>query len=130
MIITLMFFQGEFVYIFVLTIGLLFFYKECLFTFFSSTIPGAGQGVFLKRDAPQNTVVGFFNGISITLEDTFRNQEMKESVHKMWNDWSDDELIYVPKEYTDINTYNATFGHKINHNSDFNVDAGYLDHPR
>ena len=98
--------------------------------FFSSTIPGAGQGVFLKRDAPQNTVVGFFNGISITLDDTLRNQEMKESVHKMWNDWSDDELVYVPKEYVDINAYNATFGHKINHNSDFNVDAGYLNHPR
>ena len=99
-------------------------------SFFSSTIPGAGQGVFLKRDAPQNTVVGFFNGISITLDDTLRNQDMKESVHKMWNDWTDDELIYVPKEYVDINVYNATFGHKINHNSDFNVDAGYLNHPR
>ena len=97
---------------------------------FPSTISGAGDGVFLKRSAPKNTIVGFFNGINITLDDTFRNVDMKESVHKMWNDWETDELLYVPKNYISINSYNATFGHKINHNSDYNVDAGYINHPR
>ena len=102
------------------------FYLEVL----PSTISGAGDGVFLKRNAPKNTVVGFFNGINITLEDTFKDQDMKSSVHKMWNDWETDELLYIPKEFININAYNATFGHKINHNSDYNVDAGYITHPR
>ena len=95
-----------------------------------STIKGAGDGVFLKRDAPVNTIIGFFNGIRITLSETLVNDDIKRSVHKMWNDWIDDELLYVPKEYISINAYNASFGHKINHNSEANVDAGYIDHPR
>ena len=39
-------------------------------------------------------------------------------------------MVYIPEKYININAYNATFGHKINHNSDYNVDAGYLNHPR
>ena len=58
---------------------------QCNFLF--STIKGAGDGVFLKKDAPKNTIVAFFNGIHITLEDTLRYEDMKKSVHKMWNDW-------------------------------------------
>ena len=77
-----------------------------------------------------DTVIGFFNGITITLEDTLRNDTMKHSVHKMWNDWYTDEMIWIPPQYIDINAYNASLGHKINHNSDYNVDAGYIDHPR
>lgn len=96
----------------------------------SSSIKGAGDGVFLKRPAPKNTVVAFFNGIHITLQDTLNNQEMKNSVHKMWNDWESDDMVYIPKNWTPIHAYNASFGHKINHNSDFNVDAGYINHPR
>ena len=104
---------------------------QCAFLFFHfSTIKGAGDGVFLKKDAPKNTIVAFFNGIHITLDDTLRNEDMKKSVHKMWNDWDSDAMVYIPKNSININTYNASFGHKINHNSDFNVDAGYIDHPR
>ena len=98
---------------------------QCAFLFFHfSTIKGAGDGVFLKKDAPKNTIVAFFNGIHITLDDTLRNEDMKKSVHKMWNDWDSDAMVYIPKNSININTYNASFGHKINHNSDFNVDAG------
>jgi len=98
--------------------------------FQESTIKGAGDGVFLKRDAPKNTIVAFFNGIHISLDDTLRNEKMKQSVHKMWNDWDSDAMVYIPKNYININAYNASSGHKINHNSDYNVDAGYIDHPR
>jgi hypothetical protein len=77
-----------------------------------------------------DTIVGFFNGIHIILDDTLRDEEMKISVHKMWNDWDSDELLLVPKDYISMNAYNASFGHKLNHNSDNNVDAGYMDHPR
>ena len=46
---------------------------QCAFLFFHfSTIKGAGDGVFLKKDAPKNTIVAFFNGIHITLDDTLR----------------------------------------------------------
>merc|ERR1711983_564896 len=43
----------------------------------TSSIEGAGQGVFMKKDVEKGTVVGFFNGIIITLEDTLRNDTMK-----------------------------------------------------
>ena len=96
----------------------------------TSSIEGAGQGVFMKKDAEKGSVIGFFNGMIITLEDTLRNDTMKHSVHKMWNDWYTDEMVWIPPQYIDINAYNASLGHKINHNSDYNVDAGYIDHPR
>ena len=48
----------------------------------------------------------------------------------MWNDWYTDEMVWIPPKDIDINVYNASLGHKINHNSDYNVDAGYIDHPR
>ena len=106
------------------------FFKQTNSLLFCSTIKGAGDGVFLKRDAPKDTVVAFFNGIHITLEDTFNDLVMRNSVHKMWNDWETDNMLYIPPDMVSIDHYNASFGHKINHNSDFNVDAGYIDHPR
>ena len=35
---------------------------------------------------------------------------MKQSVHKMWNDWDSDAMVYIPKEYISINAYNASLG--------------------
>ena len=30
-----------------------------------SDIPGAGEGLFAKKDVPRNTIVAFFNGFKI-----------------------------------------------------------------
>ena len=87
---------------------------NCILLFFS-TITGAGDGVFLKKDAPKGTIVALFNGIHITLEDTFRNADMKASVHKMWNDWESDEMVYIPSSMISLQAYDASLGMLIDH---------------
>ena len=44
------------------------------------------------------TVVGFFNGIRVELQQTLKNPELEFSPYKLWNDWEDkEELIAIPK---------------------------------
>ena len=39
------------------------------------------------------TVVGFFNGLHIELEDTLKNPELEMTPYKVWNDWDDKEAL-------------------------------------
>ena len=40
-------------------------YEESMVYLDRSTIPGAGEGLFAKKDVSLNTIVAFFNGLKI-----------------------------------------------------------------
>ena len=65
-----------------------------------SEIAGAGQGLFLVRDVEANDTIAFFNGLRVTMEDANKVVVHRESSHKVWNDWNDeDEMLDITPEY-------------------------------
>jgi hypothetical protein len=53
---------------------------------------------FYLNSFQAGTVVGFFNGLHIELEDTLKNPELEMTPYKVWNDWDDKEaLLTLPK---------------------------------
>ena len=69
-----------------------------------SAIPGAGEGLFLVRDVEANDTIAFFNGLRVTMEDANNVAVHRESSHKVWNDWNDeDEMLDITPEYRQVN---------------------------
>ena len=40
------------------------------------------------------------------------------------------KIVILFSEFQSVSFYNATLGHKINHNNEANTDYGFVDHPR
>ena len=65
-----------------------------------SEVPGAGEGLFLLKDVGANEIVAFFNGLRVSIEDANKVVVHRESSHKIWNDWNDeDEMLDITPEY-------------------------------
>ena len=103
-----------------------------------SPIPGAGQGLFAKRDINQFETVAFYNGFRLQnrldFEEYSKLCHFKSSfadchVYSVSTIFS--EVLALPPWYSSLGVYNATLGHKINHHpTQFNVDFGGEEHPR
>ena len=65
-----------------------------------SELPGAGEGLFLIKDVEVNEIIAFFNGVRVNIEDANKLAVHRESSHKIWNDWNDeDEMLDITPEY-------------------------------
>ena len=65
-----------------------------------SGISGAGEGLFLVKDVLPHDIVAFFNGVRIGIDDVNKIEVHRESSHKVWNDWNDeDEMLDITPEY-------------------------------
>ena len=81
-----------------------------------SSVDGAGDGVFVLRDTPNATVVGYFNGIRLHADDVFGwNPFAKKSVYLVEaGDENDNEYVLdIPPQFTNWSKYNVTCGHKV-----------------
>jgi len=99
----------------------------------SSTLSSkaAGRGVFLKRNCSNGTLVGFYNGVRMTDLESKVKVEDRKSAYRMDNDWAKPtEILNIPAKYRDLNMFNATLGHLVNHKSPPNCWFGMIDHPR
>lgn len=81
-----------------------------------STVPGAGEGVFLKKSVPALTVISYFNGVRYPAETVpswipFN----KPSVYLVETvDYSGKDInIDIPPQFAKWNNYFATSGHKV-----------------
>ena len=65
-----------------------------------SQLTGAGEGLFLIKDVEENDIIAFFNGVRVSIEDTNKMAVHRESAHKVWNDWNDeDEMLDITPEF-------------------------------
>ncbi len=95
----------------------------------------AGEGLFAKRDIPENTVVAFYGGLR------FSSREWNASRPLDPHYWmkvdgggglADAGVMHLPDELgRGTHRYRATLAHKINHSfRDWNCVFHSLDHPR
>lgn len=66
----------------------------------TSTIPGAGRGVFLRRNVTKGEVVGFYNGVRLTGMESKVKHEDRRSPYRMDNEWAvPDQILNIPPNY-------------------------------
>ena len=104
-------------------------YESKLVEVRQSSIPKAGQGVFLKRSVAAETVVSYFNGVRLKEADIFNGPVKKKSVYLV-EIGEEDDYLDVPKEMTDWDNYRASAGHKVNHDKLANSGYTECEHPR
>ena len=79
----------------------------------SSSYPEIGQGVFAKKKIPPFTVVAFFGGRFISL-DEWKKLDLYEPIYSRVVE--DRKVVYLPDDVgKDLTKYTASLGHKINH---------------
>jgi len=91
--------------------------------------PAAGEGLFAKREIPANTVVAYFGGMRLTVQEWNRTKTLDPHY---WRKVDDGSVIHLPDDVgRSTEKYKATLGHKINHSFfRYNCLFHSLDHPR
>lgn len=98
----------------------------------------AGQGLFAKRKIEFSEAVAFYNGFKFKSIENYRNY-LTDCSQKF--NYFDCQLGSVPTLFSEylvishflreLKNYNATLGHKVNHDPDHpNVAMGAIEHPR
>ena len=81
----------------------------------SSISPDAGEGLYAKRNVGNGELISFYNGIRLQK----RKNGHKQNGFKKWSEFrialSNSEDLDVPSEYTSVERYRATLGHKACH---------------
>jgi len=92
-----------------------------------SSIPGANYGLFATRDVIAGEVISFYSGYILHCDSSLRALDRRElsdeeeHVRNMYNialDLTDGDNLCIdlpPDLGNDVNKYNATLGHKVNH---------------
>ena len=92
-----------------------------------SRIPGADEGLFAKVDCCEGEVVSFYNGIRVTHgEVDAREWALNGNTISL----NADTVIDVPAEFSSVDVYRASLGHKANHSTDPNCEYAPFTHPR
>ena len=93
-----------------------------------SSIPGAAEGVFLRRDLSKGSLAAIYNGVRMTTREARKRKEDRKSMYRI-HGWGD-TVLNVPPAYVDTRNYSASLGHKVNHAKVPNSEFRFLWHPR
>ena len=92
-----------------------------------SQIPGADDGLFAKVDCCVGEVVSFYNGIRLTHEEVdAREWALNGNTISL----NAETVLDVPAEYSCVDVYCASLGHKANHSAEPNCEYAAFTHPR
>ena len=93
-----------------------------------SSIPGAAEGVFLRRDLTKGSLAAIYNGVRMTTREARKRKEDRKSMYRI-HGWGD-TVLNVPPAFVDTRNYSASIGHKVNHAKVPNSEFRFLWHPR
>ena len=108
-------------------------YESNLVSVKASSIPKAGDGVFVTQNVSKATVVSFFNGIRLNKNDVYTwNPFKKNSVYlvELADDKGQEIFLDIPVKFSEWTKYQASAGHKVNHGKDPNAAYTECQHPR
>ena len=89
-----------------------------------------GDGLFARVDIPPKTIVAQYGGLRFEPGDSMALEKMDTRMAFWHNTGLCDVTLDIPKEAVDALAYNATLGHKANHNFDNNLDKVPFDSAR
>ena len=105
-------------------------YESRMVTCSNSSVPGAGEGLFVNIDVEPDTVLAFYNGTRISADSDDSDESWEECAYRIFIDPDSDERVDMPREFLDPQVYCATLGHKVNHSFQPNCNFDVFDHPR
>jgi len=76
-----------------------------------STLPNAGEGLFMRRSAPEGTLVCFYSGIKVPQADVDK-RDWEQCANTLSLNYGDDLVVDVPSD--SLPNYQASLGHKAN----------------
>ena len=103
-------------------------YEQRMVYVAESMIPGAGEGVFLRRDVRPGDLVSIYNGVRMTEQESRLRKEDRRSAYRIHGQAG--EILNIPTWAQSLDNYTASLGHKINHDKKANAEFRFLDHPR
>jgi len=77
----------------------------------TSTLSGAGEGLFMRRSAPKGTLVCFYSGIKVPQAEVDK-RNWEQCANTLSLNYGDDLVVDVPSE--NLLYYQASLGHKAN----------------
>lgn len=102
-------------------------YEQAKVTVKHSNICSAGEGLFAKTDLKEGEIVSFYNGIRLTHEEV---DGREWSLNGNTISLDDDCVLDVPSQWSTLNNYEASLGHKANHSFNPNCIYDLFHHPR
>ena len=105
-----------------------------------SRVEGAGQGLFMRREVRAGQLISLYSGLILdcdegngrsSLDRRVEEAECQSSFNRNRNslffmdmtnpDKKFDVCVFVPREYSSLDQYSATLGHKANHDIEANA---------
>ena len=95
-----------------------------------SSISGAGEGLFARKDLPPKTIVAYYNGLKVMPEQNYAPMNFNYQIYVDWGNTDQSPYIDIPSECVDSSVYVASLAHKANHSFTPNCQYVAVDHPR
>jgi len=95
----------------------------------SSSIQGAGEGLFARRDIQAGEIVSFYHGIWYPYGAPCRNPNYDYQIFLDWDRAPKSAYLDIPPEFTSVEAYRASLGHKVNHGFSPNCEFLKFHHP-
>ncbi len=96
----------------------------------SSSVCGAGDGLFALRELPEGRVVSFYNGVCVRPGESYSTDNLDYQIYVDWTDTDRSAFMDVPRACADVSSYRASLAHKANHSFRPNCCYVAVDHPR
>lgn len=103
------------------------YYEQAKVLVKQSNIQRAGEGLFARTDLEEGEVVSFYNGIRLTHKEV---DGREWSLNGNTISLDDDCVLDVPSQWSTLESYKATLGHKANHSFNPNCIYDLFHHPR
>merc|ERR1719259_724699 len=93
-----------------------------------------GEGIFVRKTTPPNTLLAFYNGIRLPADEIHRDEDWENDAYKILNSVSTDRendcIVDIPPTFRSTSQYCATLAHKANHSFIPNAKYAPFHHPR
>lgn len=96
----------------------------------TSTVEGAGEGLFAQRNLPAGKIISFYNGILVQPGEKYNTTNFNYQIYVDWSNTDGSAFVDVPNQCTDVSVYRSSLAHKANHSFDPNCKFVAVDHPR
>ncbi len=97
-----------------------------------SSVPGANEGLFARKNISPGTVLAFYNGIRRLPKQNFDKPDWVKSAYRIFDPTrkkGERGSLDIPKEYIALNNYCATLAHKTNHSFLPSAEFEEYEHP-
>jgi len=106
-------------------------YETAMVEVRQSSVPGAEEGLFARRDVVPDTVLAFYNGVrSRRQKDGAQTWQNEANAYKIFDPTCKEGIVNIPPEYHQLSSYCASLAHKTNHSFVPNCEFGEFFHPR